>query len=144
MLLFQDSTSSGSFLLSVLVLWAFLPWTHLQLALEVLGGPVLHWAAFASFSLQPHRLFEVRVRASVIHIVSTVGETCHFPGWVPGTSCQASYFTPFPFMAKDLGLREVVSLVKSPAAGTGQRQDSNPGRTPKGVNDKDKCVTCTC
>lgn len=54
--LFQDCTSSGSFLLSVLISWTFLLRAHLQLALEVLGGKVLHWASFVSFSLQPQRV----------------------------------------------------------------------------------------
>lgn len=38
MLLFQDSHPQGILLLSVLVLWAFLLRTHLQLALEVCRG----------------------------------------------------------------------------------------------------------
>lgn len=34
--------------------------------------------------------------------------------------------------------RELVSLVRSPLVGTGQRQDSNPGLTPKRMNEKHK------
>ena len=39
----------------------------------------------------------------------------------------------FLFTAEDLGQRDLVALVKSPIMSTGERRDSNPGLTPKGL-----------
>ena len=95
-----------------------------------------HHLHLRSLGVRSRRLGTPALKAHGVQYSHHLGET---PPFVVGLF-RFDVFTLVTQSLAFLGQRDLVSLVKSPIMSTGERRDSNPGPTPKCLNDKHKHV----